>query len=154
MGPFSVVTPGWMGWSKSVASNMLVAEYLPPAKPGAEAKLVVTYFGPNGDGSIDDNINRWIGQFTQPDGKSSRDVAKIDRLTVAGQDAIMLSVSGHYVAPAMPGAAAVDKQDQALLAAIVASPSGPYYFKLVGARSTVDTNAATYLAMLTSMKLR
>jgi hypothetical protein len=154
MGPFSLAPPA--GWTaKPITSSMRAADFLLPAKPGAEAELVVTYFGPNGAGSIDDNVERWVGQFTQADGKSSRDVAKIEKLTFAGQDATVIAVSGHYAAQAMPGGAgAVDKQDQSLLAAIVVSPSGPYYFKLVGAKSTIDANAAAFRAMLTSMKLR
>ena len=107
------------------------------------------------DGSVDDNLDRWLGQFTQPDGKKSRDVAKIEKTQLAGQDATVVSVAGHFEAQAMPGATdAVDKQDQALLAAIIASPSGPYYFKLVGAKATVDAQAAAFRAMLTSLKLR
>jgi hypothetical protein len=55
----------------------------------------------------------------------------------------------------MPGATeAVDKQDQALLAAIIASPSGPYYFKLVGAKPTVDAQAKAFRSMLQSLKLQ
>jgi hypothetical protein len=154
MGPFSLAPPA--GWTaKPITSSMRAADFVLPAKAGAEAELIVTYFGPNGAGSLDDNVNRWVGQFTQPDGKTSRDAAKTEKLTLAGQEATVISISGHYAAQAMPGgAAAVDKQDQALLAAIVASPSGPYYFKLVGAKSTIDANAAAFRAMLTSMKLR
>jgi hypothetical protein len=39
----------------------------------------------------------------------------------------------------MPGGGdPIDKADQALIGAIVASPKGPYYFKLVGPKKTVD----------------
>ena len=96
-----------------------------------------------------------LGQFEQADGKKSRDVAKIEKTKFAGQEATYVSVAGHFQAPAMPGATeAVDKQNQALLAAIIASPSGPYYFKLVGAKPTIDAQAAAFRAMLESLKLR
>ena len=154
MGPFSLVAPA--DWTaKPVKSNMRAADFQLPAKPGAEAELIVYYFGTSGAGSIDDNLDRWLGQFQQPDGKKSRDVAKIEKTKFGGQDATFVSVSGRFVAEAMPGATEmVDKQDQSLLAAIVGSPSGPYYFKLVGAKSTVDANAAAFRAMLDSLKVR
>jgi len=154
LGPFSVAVPA--DWTaKPITSNMRAADFQLPGKPGAEAELIVYYFGTNGAGSIDDNLDRWLGQFQQADGKKSRDVAKIEKTKFGGQDATYVSVSGRFVAQAMPGATeAVDKQDQAMLAAIVGSPSGPYYFKLVGAKSTTDASAAAFRAMLGSLKVR
>jgi hypothetical protein len=153
LGPYSLVVP--KDWTaKPVTSSMRAADLMLPGKPGADAELIVYYFGPQGAGSVDDNLDRWLGQFTQADGKKSRDVAKIEKTKLAGQDATIVSVAGHFEAEAMPGADAVDKQGQALLAAIIDSPSGPYYFKLVGAKATVDAQAAAFRAMLTSLKLR
>jgi hypothetical protein len=151
LGPFSVVAPPkWT--AKPITSSMRAAAFM---LPGDDAELIVYYFGEAGAGSIDDNLDRWLGQFQQPDGKKSRDVAKIEKMKLAGQDATYVSVSGRFVAGAMPGATGpVDKPDQRMLAAIVASPSGPYYFKLVGAKTTVDANTAEFLAMLKSLKLR
>jgi hypothetical protein len=154
MGPFSLTVPA--DWTiKPVTSSMRAADFVLPGKPGAEAELIVYYFGANGAGSVDDNLDRWLGQFQQPDGKKSRDVAKIEKVKFGSQDATYVSVTGRFVAPAMPGATEnVDKADQALLAAIVASPSGPYYFKLVGAKATVDAQAAAFRKMLESIKVR
>jgi hypothetical protein len=154
LGPFSIAAPA--DWTVvPTTSNMRAAQFQLPAKPGAEAELVITYFGTHGAGSVDDNVDRWLGQFQQPDGKKPRDVAKIEKTKFGGQDATFVAVSGHYVTQGMPGGAGpVDKQDQALLAAIVDSPSGPYYFKLVGAKSTLDANTAAFRAMLDSLKIR
>jgi hypothetical protein len=154
MGPFSLTAPA--DWTiKPVTSSMRAADFQLPAKAGADAELIVYYFGAGGAGSVDDNLDRWLGQFQQPDGKKSRDVAKIEKTKFAGQDATFVSVTGRFVAPAMPGATeSVDKADQTLLAAIVSSPSGPYYFKLVGAKSTVDAQAAAFRKLLDSLKLR
>ena len=154
MGPFSLVAPA--GWKvMPVTSNMRVAAFQLPGKPGDEPQLLVTYFGARGAGTVDDNIGRWVGQLTQPDGKASRDVAKIEKLQLAGQDAVIVSLSGHYVAQVMgPGGGAIDKQDQALLAAIVASPSGPYYFKVVADKPVIEASTAAFRALLGSLKLR
>jgi hypothetical protein len=119
-----------------------------------DAELIVFYFGEGGAGSVDANIERWLGQFTQPDGSPARDLAKIEHPTIAGQPATTVVVSGHYVAEAMPGRAAIDKQDQALHAAIVSSPKGPYFFELKGGKSAVDANEARFRAFLASLKVR
>lgn len=151
LGPFSIAVPD--KWTeKPVTSSMRAADLI---LPGNDAELIVYYFGEGGAGSIDDNLDRWLGQFQQPDGKKSRDVAKIEKTKFADQDATFVAVSGRFVAAAMPGAGeAVDKTDQAMLAAIVNSPSGPYYFKLVGNKATVDAQGKAFRTMLGSMKLR
>jgi hypothetical protein len=153
LGPFSIVAPA--DWTtKPVTSSMRAADFVLPGKAG-EAELIVYYFGSGGAGSIDDNVNRWLDQFQQPDGKSSRDAARIEKPKFAGQDATYVSVTGRYVSQGMPGGGGpVDKPDQALAAAIVSSPSGPYYFKLVGPKETVDAQAKAFRAMLDSLKLR
>src|SRR5262249_39659936 len=73
LGPFPVAAPAdWT--SKPVSSGMRAADFVLPGKPGADAELLVYYFGPDGAGSVEDNITRWLEQFEQPDGKASRDV--------------------------------------------------------------------------------
>jgi hypothetical protein len=42
--------------------------------------------------------------------------------------------------------------DQRLIAAIVATPQGPYYIKLLGPDATVAENRAKFDAMLASMQ--
>lgn len=154
LGPFSFVPPSdWA--SRPVTSSMRAADFVLPGKAG-EAELIVFYFGPSGAGSIDDNVNRWVDQFQQPDGKSSRDAAKIEKTKFGGQDATYVSLTGRYVTQGMPGGGGgpVDKPDQALLAAIVGSPSGPYYFKLVGPKETVEASAKAFRGMLDSLKIQ
>lgn len=145
---FTMAKPkAWV--TKATTSKMRVTSFTI-----GEAELVVYYFGEGGAGSTDANIERWFGQLTQPDGRPTRDVATIEHSKVAGQDLTLVSVSGHYRAEAMPGSdEMVDKPDQALLAAIVMSPHGPYFFKLLGPKATVDAQAAVFRATLQSLQL-
>jgi hypothetical protein len=155
MGPFSLAAPaGWI--EKPITSSMRAADFVLSAEKGAEAELIVFYFGEGGAGGVQANLDRWLEQFQQPSGKPSKDVAKVEKATFAGQETTIVSVSGRYVATSMPGGGGdpIDKADQSLLAAIVASPKGPYYFKLVGAKKTVDANMAKVRAMLATLKLR
>ncbi len=151
LGPFAFALP--KGWSEEpVSSSMRAAAF----KVGADAELIIFYFGKDGAGSIDDNLARWVGQFSSADGKpTTLDTAKVLKVKVAGQDATTLSVNGHLHAMAMPGASdAIDKADQAMLGMIVASPNGPYYWKLVGPKATIEANAAAWKAVLDGLKLK
>lgn len=154
LGPFSVAVP--KDWTaKPSTSSMRAAQFVLSATAKEEAELIVYYFGEGGAGSVQDNMDRWVGQFTQPDGKPSKDAAKIEKATFGGQSATLVTVAGRYTAMSMGGAGdPVDKADQALLGAIVESPKGPYYFKLVGAKKTVEAHAARFRALLGSLKLR
>jgi hypothetical protein len=154
LGPFTLVAP--KEWTiKPVTSSMRAAHFELSAKPGEEAELVVYFFGASGAGGVQANVDRWLGQFAQADGKPSKDVAKIEQTKIAGMDATTVSVAGHFTTTQMPGGPPpIDMPDGALLAAIVTSPSGPYYFKLTGRKKTVDANAARFKTMLASMKIK
>ncbi|HTV25929.1 MAG TPA: hypothetical protein VMG12_44835 [Polyangiaceae bacterium] len=152
MGPFSLVVPS--NWTeKPSTSSMRAAQFQLPAPAGDEAEVVVYYFGETGAGSVQANIDRWVSQFKQPDDKPSASVAKIEKETFAGQEASVVSVSGRYVAPAMPGGAPSDKPDQSLVAVIVPSPKGPYYFRLIGSKAAVAAQEATFREALGSLKV-
>lgn len=144
LGPYAIATPA--GWTEvPTTSDMRAAQF----KIGSDAELVVYYFGDQGAGDTQANLDRWASQFTKPDGKP-----KIEKLKVAGQEATLMSVSGHYTAMAMGAGESVDKDNQMMLAAITASPSGPYYWKLVGGRATVTANAAKFRSLLTSIAIK
>ena len=111
---------------------------LPHADGDAEdAELVVYYFGGQG-GSVDANIERWVGQMQQPDGRASSDVAKKTTRKVSGLDVTLLDLSGTYVAEMAPGAAEHhNKPNFRLRAAVIRTAHGPYYIKLTGPQKTV-----------------
>jgi len=153
LGPFSIQVPS--DWTeKPTTSNMRAAEFQLPAPAGGEVELIVYHFGQSGAGGVDANIDRWVSQFQQPDGsKASRAAAKIETKQFAGQEGTLVSLSGHYVATPPGGGAPVDKPDQTLHAAIVPSPRGPYYFRLIGSTSAVQAQAPAFQQALASLKL-
>jgi hypothetical protein len=152
LGPFSLVVPA--GWAeKPSTSSMRAAQFQLPAPEGGDAEVVVYYFGETGAGSVQANIDRWVSQFKQPDDKPSSEVAKIEKAQFAGQEASVVSVSGRYVAPAMPGGQPLDKPDQSLVAAIVPSPKGPYYFRLIGSKAAVAAQEPAFRQALGSLKV-
>src|SRR5271166_5893164 len=68
------------GWKAETQRPMRLATY----RVGADAECGVYYFGPGQGGSVDANLERWVGQFLQADGKSSKDSAKIRKQTIHG----------------------------------------------------------------------
>lgn len=130
-------------------SSMRRAQLKADGKKGA-AELIVFYFGPQGAGSTEENIQRWIGQFSNPDGSRVQD-AKLTSVQVAGQDATRVEVAGRYSSSMAPGQNASPKPDQRLIAAIVPTPDGPYYFKFLGPSETVTAHANAFDALIGSI---
>lgn len=141
--------------SKSPASTTRVAEFTLPPAPGDpdETTLIVYFFGGQG-GSVEANLERWIGQMQQPDGRASSEVAKRATSTVRALKVTTLEVGGTYVAETAPGSGQrVNKPDYQLRAAVVETPRGPYFIKLTGPAKTVTKWAAAYEAFLKSMRV-
>ncbi len=103
-------------------------------------------------GSIDQNLNRWYGQFKQEDGRSSASKTTRETFTANGLAITLVSLKGTYSASMMGmGGAPVDKPGYGMLAAIVSTPEGPYYFKMVGPAHTVDGHQKAFETFLKSM---
>ena len=128
------------GWKQAPSgSSMRVAEFTLPRAAGDpdDAQLVVYYFGGSG-GSVDANMQRWIGQMAQPDGKPSSAVAKKESRKVNGLTLSLVDVSGTYTAEMSPGASTHhDNAHYRMRAGVVETGKGPYFIKLVGPEKTI-----------------
>ena len=136
--------PGWV--VEQPTSNMRRAQYLLPRADGdsEDASLIIYYFGPKA-GTTEANLERWAGQFTQPDGSSSADAMRTSTRTIAGLSVVDADLSGDYVAETTPGSGVrVNKKDMRMLASIVEASDGPWYFKLVGPTASVSKWEASY----------
>jgi len=144
------------GWtSKTPSSSMRVAEFVLPRADGDkdDASLVVYFFGATAGGSVQANVDRWIGQMAQPDGRPSKDLAKTSTMTVNGLKITDVDVSGTYVAEMSPGAAEhFNYPGWRLRAAVVETPGGAYYVKVTGPIKTVAKWDKAYGAFLNSLK--
>jgi len=143
-------------WIERAASSMMrVSEFLLPRVPGdpEDGELVVYYFGGAG-GSIEANLERWIGQMEQPDGRPSFDAASTVGFDAGGLAVTVLEVPGTYVAAVRPGSSErLDKPNFRLMAAVVETPAGPYFFKLVGPDRTVARWDDTFTTFLRSVRV-
>ena len=137
-------------------SSMRVTQFQLPRISGdsEDAELVVFYFG-GGGGSVEANFQRWIGQMEQPDGRPSFEVASTIGLQANGLDVTLLDVPGTYVAAVSPGSTTrVNKPHFRLLATVVETTAGPYFFKLTGPDRTVTRWNSSFVAFLRSVQLQ
>ena len=95
---------GWV--AKAPSSSMRLAEFsLPRATADTEdGSVTVFFFGATQGGNVQANIDRWLGQMAQPDGRASKDVATSTRsTTTSGLPLTVVDVPGTYVAEVAPG---------------------------------------------------
>src|SRR5829696_8021548 len=144
------VPAGWIEEERT--SSMRVAQYKLPKAPGdtEDASLVLYYFGSGQGGSTAANIERWIGQMKRADGSAVKNATVADfeanRLKVTSVD-----VSGTYVAETAPGSGTFhNKPAYRLRAAVVETPNGAYFVKLVGPEKTVTHWNDSFLSYIKS----
>ena len=73
-------------------SMMVETEFSLPPVAGDDGSGRLTVVGAGG--SIEANIDRWIGQFSQPDGSATKDKAAVKKLKVAGCSVTLVDVTG------------------------------------------------------------
>jgi hypothetical protein len=140
---------GWV--HKQPQSSIVEYEYAVPAAKDdpVDGRMTVMAAG----GGVEANIERWYGQFTQPDGGSTRDRAKVKKLAVAGQDIHLVDISGTYKDQRGPMAPAVERPKYRMLAAIVATKGlGNYFIKFYGPQRTVADNEAAFVKMIEGLE--
>jgi len=144
------------GWQTATPTSMMrKAQFTLPRAAGdsEDAELVVFYFGADQGGSVEANLNRWYTQFSQPDGGSSAEKAKVTREVVDEMNLTTVDLSGTYVAPLTPGSEEqYDKPNFRMIAAVLKTSQGPYFFKLVGPEQTVTQWAQSFHQFMKSAK--
>lgn len=147
-GAFTLEAPA--GWERvQPKSGLVETEFAIPAVKG-EGPGRMTVMGAGG--SLEANIDRWVGQFTQPDGSATKDKASRKKLTIAGCTVTLVDISGTFKdMPGGPfaGGKAVDRPGHRMLAAIVETPSrGNYFLKLTGPAATIEGEADGFRKMV------
>ena len=142
------VPPKWEAQQPS--SSMRRAQVSASGSAGP-AELIIYFFGPKGAGTAKANIDRWIGQFTNPDGSPISD-AKQTTSKVSTFDVTTVEVTGQYAGGmAAAGQQQAPQAGQRLIAAIVSTEGGPYYFKFLGPDATVTEHGAAFDDVIASV---
>ena len=149
------VPAGWVEEERT--SSMRVAQYKLPKVDGdtEDASLVLYYFGQGQGGSTAANIERWVSQMKQADGSSSKEKAKEEQIDANGLKIATIDISGTYVAETAPGSGTFhNKPGYRLRAAVVETPRGSYFVKLVGPEKTVTQWNNSFLSYLRSFQFK
>ena len=149
-------TPPAAWQPKAVTSMMRVAEFVLPKAAGdsEDASLVVYFFGGTG-GTVQANLDRWLGQLTQPDGRQTKDVATTSSRLINGLSVTQLDVTGTFVAEVTPGSTErFNKPGFRMRTAVVQTAGGPYFIKLVGPNKSVTRWDKEFEAFLQSVQYK
>ncbi len=144
---------GWI--AEASPSKMRVAQFKLPKSEGdsEDASLVLYYFGPQQGGSVQANVERWIGQMKQPEAEPTK--PKTETMTINGLKITMVDAVGTYTAETSPGSGTFhNKTGFRLLAAVIETPKGPYFVKLVGPARTLGRWERSYMDFVRSFDFK
>lgn len=145
----TTVPDGWT--SRPASSRMRLAEFVLPSPSDKGAEVIVYFFGTGQGGSVDANLARWKGQFSNPNGVPVSDAVKRDTtglfpLTIA-------EYRGTYARGiGMGSAAEAALPDHMLVAVVAETPRGTLFFQLFGPRQAVEARRAAYLRFVRGLK--
>lgn len=130
-------------WKKvQPKSNIIDFEFYAPADAlEGDEKARITIMGAGG--SVNANIERWYGQFEQPDNKSTKDAAKTEEFKVDGVTVHWVDISGSFKdtmggGPFSGGKTVLRKDYRMLGAIIVGKDQRQHFIKMTGHKDVVD----------------
>ena len=139
-------------WKAGPEKPMRAATYLiSPTSGDSDGAECAVFL--NIGGGVQANLERWIGQFSQPDGGPSTRQAKQRRETINGFPVSFVELNGTFNAGGMGmGGPTTPKPGYRLLGAIVESPGGEVFFKLTGPEKTVNAAAKDFQSLIRSIR--
>lgn len=138
-------------WKVGPERQMRAATYFVPAASGdSEDGECGVFIGIGG--TVQANLDRWVAQFEQPDGKASDQIAKQKKETINGLSVTTIDLTGTFTGggPTM-GQGGGKKAGYRLLGAIVEGAQGNIFFKFTGPAKTVAAAQNDFQAMLKSL---
>ncbi len=141
-------------------SNIVQYEFSAPKLDETEkaqaARITFTASG----GTIEQNIERWYGQFEQADKSATKDKAKVEKFDVDGQTVHWVDIPGTFkdtmgAGPFAPSKAPTLRENYRMLGAIIETKGmGNHYVKITGPAETVDKLAEGFKKMLKELKVK
>lgn len=144
-----LVPAGWK--TVAPASSMIELECSIPGEKEEDTPGRMT--GMLAGGSVEQNVERWYGQFQQPDGTETKDVAKLEEAEVAGLKIHTVDISGTYLDGMGPMSPKVERENYRMLASIIEmEDGGSYFIKFYGPKDLVEKQAEAFKAMIQSIR--
>lgn len=154
-GKLTLVAP--KSWEKKQPRTRIVDyEFAAKAVEGDETDGRVTIMGAGG--GVQANIDRWMGQFEAPAGKTVKDLTQVDKMTVDGLEVHVVKISGTFQdkpgGPFAGGRVTLRPDYQMLGAIIVTDKLGDYFIKLYGPQKTIAAHEKPFLEMVKSLQVK
>lgn len=146
---------GWV--AEHPSSNMRKAQFRLPGVAGLEDGELVVFHFPGTGGSVQANLDRWYGQFKQPDGSATRDRAQPQQVQANGLNVTTVSVTGTFLksqSPMMMSGPFDEMPDYLMWAAIVETANGPWFFKAVGPQKTMEHWQPSFDAFVQTLRVQ
>ncbi len=115
-------------------------------KTKQNAEVVFFYFGPGGGGGVQANLDRWLGQFSEPREKLN---AKVENTEVNGTKVTYVHAEGTYQS-GLPGGPKTPMPNHALLGAIVEGKQGAVFVRLTAPKELAKASNADFRKMIES----
>jgi hypothetical protein len=131
--------------SEKPSTSMRLAQASIPG-PGGPGELGVFYFGPGSGGSVEANINRWVGQM-EGAGKPTPETFEVNDYRVTWVD-----VKGTMKASQMGMGPKTEQANARLFGGVVEGPGGPWFFKADGPDATLGPQRDAFVGMLKSVR--
>ena len=136
------------GWISEIpSSSMRIAQATIPSdsEPG---QLTAFFFGPGGGGGVEANLQRWSSQVVLDPGEDeARETFEENGLRTTWVD-----LSGTLKASAIGSFPTTDRPGYRMFAAVIEGPGGPWFFRAVGPKATLEAEREAFLGMLKSAK--
>lgn len=132
------------GWNWVPASSPMRKAELRFEDGQDAANVVFFHFGPGQGGSVQANVERWLGQFVEPLEQLEAQTAKQD---INGTSVTLLQAQGTYLS-GMPGQTPEPMPGFGMRGAILESPGGDVYVRMTGPKAVVAKAGAAFDKMV------
>lgn len=121
-----------------------------------DAELVIFFFGKGSGGTVKDNVSRWKGMFTAPEGKTLDEVSKLTTFKIAKDvEVSYFDVSGTYKfknPPFDPKAKEERRENYRLIGVIIDNDEGPFFIRMTGPAKTMAKNKEAFDSWIKAFK--
>jgi hypothetical protein len=126
-------------------SSMRKAQLIAPGKDGkGDGEVLFFHFGPGNGGGTQANVDRWLGQFSEPKDKIG---AKTEEKTIGKTKVVFVQAEGTYKS-GMPGGPQTPLADQGLRGAIIEAEGGSIFIRMTAPKLMATFHEKDFRAMV------
>lgn len=141
------VPAGWI--QENPPSSMRLAQYRIASGGATEDGECAVFHFPGTGGTVRANLDRWYGQFQQPDGGTTAERAKVEKFEAGGFLVTQVDVSGTYTGSMGPmGGGGEPRTGYRMVAGVVETEKGPWFLKCTGPEAVIGSALPEVRALL------